>query len=273
MGNKFIVKEVKFHEDKLMAVMNKDINKIYVGVSYICKGIGLSKDQKDRQVKNVQSDIVLNRGCVKFDAGVIYPNNEAIALDINFLPLWLAKITITPKMQEEQPKITEKLIQYQLEAKDVLANEFIGKSKFYKNMSKELQAIFVLDEKTQEIENKINTLENKVQEVDKVKEDIIDIKENIPLFTVECKELQALVKKIGTKVLGGYRTPAYNNNSLRGKVYSDIQQQLRREFGVKRYEAIRRCQLNKAREIIESYRVPLVLDSKIVLENRQIGFN
>ena len=77
-----------------------------------------------------------------------------------------------------------------------------------------------------EQEEKIAQVENKV---DKLEEDM-------PLFQIDCKEIQALVRKKGIEALGGYRSMAYNDNSLRGKVYSDIQQQIRREFGVLRYE-------------------------------------
>lgn len=111
---------------------------------------------------------------------------------------------------------------------------------------------------------------NVSNEVKDIKSNIVDIQSNSPLFTVECKELQSLVKKIGTKSLGGYRSPAYSNHSLRGKVYSDIQHQLRREFGVERYEAIKRCQLDKARELIENYKTPLILNEEITLVNSQI---
>ena len=137
-------------------------------------------------------------------------------------------------------------------------------NKYFRNklpkLSKELQAIFVLDEKTQKIENKVNDLESNVK----------DIKENSPLYNIECKELQSLVRKIGTKVLGGYGTPAYKDNSLRGKTYADIQSQLKREFGVRRYEAIKRCQLNKAEEIISKYTVPTILADEIILKNNQV---
>lgn len=120
-------------------------------------------------------------------------------------------------------------------------------------MSKELQAIFVLDERTVKIESKVNDMEN-----------------NMPLFNVECKELQGLVRKIGIKVLGGYKSPAYNNKSLRTKIYKDIQGQLKREFGVDKYEAIKRIQLDKAREIVSNYTAPIVLEEQIILLNDQI---
>lgn len=108
-----------------------------------------------------------------------------------------------------------------------------------------------------EQEEKIAQVENKV---DKLEEDM-------PLFQIDCKEIQALVRKKGIEALGGYRSIAYNDNSLRGKVYSDIQQQIRREFGVVRYEAIKRSQLEMAKEIISNYKVPLVLENEIKLLN------
>ena len=110
-----------------------------------------------------------------------------------------------------------------------------------------------------EQEEKIAQVENKV---DKLEEDM-------PLFQIDCKEIQALVRKKGIEALGGYRSIAYNDNSLRGKVYSDIQQQIRREFGVLRYEAIKRSQLEMAKEIIINYKVPLVLENEIKLLNGQ----
>lgn len=61
-------------------------------------------------------------------------------------------------------------------------------------------------------------------------------------------------------------------SSSRGKVYSDIQKQLKREFGVGKYEAIKRSQLEKAKEIISLYKAPLVLEQEITISNDQIKF-
>lgn len=78
------------------------------------------------------------------------------------------------------------------------------------------------------------------EEVKELREDFTEYKETTPLFTVECKELQALVRRKGVEVLGGKGSQAYIDNSLRGKVYADIQHQLKREFQVTKYEAIKR---------------------------------
>lgn len=116
-------------------------------------------------------------------------------------------------------------------------------------------------------------LEMQEKKIEGVAKKVDDLEANMPLFNVECKELQNLVRRVGTKVLGGYKSPAYCNNSLRGKVYSDIQHQLRREFGIERYEAIKRSQLDTAKKIVESYKAPLVLVNEIDLINSQISFS
>ena len=112
----------------------------------------------------------------------------------------------------------------------------------------------------EEHEEKINRIDNKIDELEN----------NMPLFNIECKELQALVRKKGIEILGGKGSPAYKDNSVRGKVYADIQHQLKREFGVTRYEAIKRSQLELAKEIVESYKTPIVLVDAITTLNNQM---
>ena len=113
-----------------------------------------------------------------------------------------------------------------------------------------------------EHEEKLNKIDGKID----------DLENNMPLFNVECKELQSLVRKKGIEVLGGKGSKAYKDNSLRGKVYADIQHELKREFQVTRYEAIKRCQLVKAREIIADYKIPLMLKDEIIKVNNQLDF-
>lgn len=128
--NNLVVKTVDFMGDGLLAAKDSD-GVIWTGINSFCRGIGLSKNERDRQVKNVQSDEVLKRGCVKFDAGVFEPNNETFALQLDYVPLWLAKISITPNIKKTNPELMEKLVRYQLKAKDVLAEEFLPKQSLY----------------------------------------------------------------------------------------------------------------------------------------------
>lgn len=118
----------------------------------------------------------------------------------------------------------------------------------------------------------IEQLQLQNQAILEVNEKVENLENNLPLFNVECKELQAAVKKLGVELMGGKSTVAYKDNSLRGKVYSDIQKELKRQFQVTRYEAIKRCQLPMAYEILEKYKLPLVLKSEIEAINNQISF-
>ena len=119
------------------------------------------------------------------------------------------------------------------------------------------------------MELQFKALKEQKEKISQVENRVDKLEEDMPLFQIDCKEIQALVRKKGIEALGGYRSIAYNDNSLRGKVYSDIQQQIRREFGVLRYEAIKRSQLEMAKEIIINYKVPLVLENEIKLLNGQ----
>ena len=116
-------------------------------------------------------------------------------------------------------------------------------------------------------------LEEQNKELKQVKADVTDLKNNMPLFNIECKDLQQAVRAKGCEVLGGYGSKAYKSNSIRQKVYIDIQHQLKREFGVSRYEAIKRQYLATAHMIVENYEPPTYLVHEIYNANMQIPFD
>ena len=131
----------------------------------------------------------------------------------------------------------------------------------YQTLSPELQAIFVVDKKYSEVK----------EDVTNIKEDVQKLKDDMPLFNVECKELQTAVRKLGMKNMGGKDSPAYKDNSIRQRVYKDIQNELKRQFKVTRYEAIKRSQLPKAYQILENYKLPMVLKNSIHAINNQLA--
>ena len=108
------------------------------------------------------------------------------------------------------------------------------------------------------------------QAILEVNDKIAKLENDMPLFKAECDELVAIVKKIATSKLGGYKTQAYNDKSLRGKVYSDIQYQLRREFGVDKYAWIKHSQFDRAKDVVGAYALPIVLKEDIYQINSQI---
>ena len=60
-------------------------------------------------------------------------------------------------------------------------------------------------------------------------------------------------------------------NHSGGKVYNDIYRELKRQFGVSTYKAIKRSQCDTAVGIITEYQLPYVLVEQVQLQNGQLG--
>lgn len=108
--------------------------------------------------------------------------------------------------------------------------------------------------------------------VEEVRQDLEEFKLDIPLFSCDMDRITTAVKKMGVKCLGGKSASAYQDKSLRTKVYSDIYDQLKRQFGVSSYKSIKRNQCDVAVQIVESYQLPLVLQDEIEGCNGQLMF-
>ena len=50
---------------------------------------------------------------------------EIFCIKLDYLPIWLAKISITPTMKKDHPELADKLLEYQLKAKDILVAAFL----------------------------------------------------------------------------------------------------------------------------------------------------
>lgn len=132
-----VVKEVRFNDDVLMAAQDKESEKVYVAVKWVSEGIGLSLGQFQSQTRKIQEDLALSQGIANLQLPTKGGKQEVLCIELDFLPLWLAKISITPKMKKDNPFMVQKLVDYQLKAKDVLAEAFINKEE--RSVSNELQ--------------------------------------------------------------------------------------------------------------------------------------
>lgn len=113
----------------------------------------------------------------------------------------------------------------------------------------------------------IKEVDNKVDTVNK---DLQDFKMDLPILGIECDRITTAVRRKGVKCLGGKESEAYQDKSLRGRVYSDIYGQLKREFGISSYKAIKRSQTDTAVRTIDLYRLPLSLFEEIKDINAQM---
>lgn len=129
------------------------------------------------------------------------------------------------------------------------------------NLSKEMQAIVLLDTRTVKMEKRLDKLEF-----------------DIPLYGSEADELSNHVKRKGVSILGGKKSEAYNDSVLRSAVYRDIYDQIKREFGIysddgkpKSYKSLKRKYIYDAHELVDSYEAPLYLQEAINEANAQLS--
>lgn len=132
----------------------------------------------------------------------------------------------------------------------------------FQNMSPELRAVLVVDQRVTRVEKKADTLEDRFNKLEA----------DMPVFTIDAKNIQSAVKRKGVDVLGGKESNAYKDKSTRTSVYADIQCMLRRNFGVRRYEEIKHSQADVAIRLVEEYVPPLILQQKVDMENAQMRF-
>lgn len=142
-------------------------------------------------------------------------NQNVWCLKLDFVPLWLAKISITPTMEQETPELAAKLMEYQLKAKDVLAAAFVPTAGGCTKSSKELQAIFMLDNRTVQHEQRIAALEGSM---------VVDY--------VQQRTLTAQVNTVVVAAFGGSNSPAYHDKNVRGRTYSECNRDIQNWFRV-----------------------------------------
>lgn len=143
---------------------------------------------------------------------------------------------------------------------------FIQVEKKYKesaldNLSPELRAVIVVDKRITNVEKRIEHLEL-----------------DIPLYGSEADELCNHVKRKGVEMLGGKQTNSYKDSKVRSTVYTDIYNQIKREFGLydakgrfTSYKALKRRYIYEAHELIDAYVLPTYLAERVSDCNAQMN--
>lgn len=255
--NDLIVKNVNVLGDSIMAAKDEEGN-VWAGVNYFCNALGMTKGQRDKQVQKVQTDEALKRGASKLEAGVFDKNNETVVLKIEYVPLWLTKIKITEKTRKEHPELADKLLEYQLRAKDILADAFMPKHPRIPQSPLELLELHY--EAIKQVDGKVNEIRTEFEK----------FKQEIPIFGEECSNITDEVKVKVRECLGGKGAPAYQDKQLHRKLYRDIYTQTNRMFGVKKYKLIHRNQISEYINAVKDYTPPIGIQSEIDSANSQM---
>lgn len=256
--NEMIVKNVDLMGDTIMAAQDHE-GVIWVGVRWICNALDMTEGQMKRQIKNIKKDMVFGEGgSNQLPLPTGQGKQEVFCIRNDFIPLWLAKINITQKTRDERPEFSKKLLEYQLKAKEILAEAFLPKQEPPKTIAGQIQ---LLAQGNVELNKRVDELDNKLEKA------IADL----PILGIEETKISNAVKRKGVECLGGKESAAYNDRCLRQKLYSDLHRQLRREFGVSTYKAIKRSQTDTALSIIRNYNPPIVIFDQIEQANAQMN--
>lgn len=104
-------------------------------------------------------------------------------------------------------------------------------------MSKELQSIFLLDQRTMKHEERISALEETMT-VDSGKQQV----------------LQQTVNTVVVQALGGKESPAYNDHHVRSKAYAELHRDLKSWFKVPSYRDVPKKRFDEVVEYIQRWK-------------------
>jgi phage anti-repressor protein len=97
------------------------------------------------------------------------------------------------------------------------------------------------------------------EKVDALDEKLERFKLDLPILPIEADRITEAVHKRGVDILGGKGSHAYQDKSIRQRVYSGIYADLKTNFRVRSYKSIKRNQCDAALNIIARYNAPLYL--------------
>lgn len=116
-------------------------------------------------------------------------------------------------------------------------------------------------EAIKQVDSKVNSLEERFN----------DFEQSLPLLPEDAEDVSKEVKKRVVEVLGGKDSNAYHDRSLNQKVFIDAYRNLKGNFNVSSYKAIKRNRKDIAVQIAREYRPPLYLAEQIRDKNNQMS--
>lgn len=149
-----------FYGDNLIALQDNATGEIYTAINSVLRGIGFTERQTKHIHKKWNEDIIISKGVQNFvlpDKNGI--NQDTLCISNRKLPIALTKISITPKMKQNQLELVSKLELYQDKCADVLASVFIDhKLPSQPNLQPLIDSLSILTQIITTMQQDINTL-------------------------------------------------------------------------------------------------------------------
>lgn len=195
-------KVIKFYEDELLGIKDQE-GKLWLGVNKTCQNLGFNEADSKNQVTKINKDEVLSMNSLNFQTVQKEGNREvqrsALFISEKAVPLWLAKINVTDKMKIKYPKLSEKLIKYQLEVADVLHESFFETEEQKEKLFDELG-----------LKGEIKDLRVKIETMDKTMGTLIN---SATINSYQAKQINKHARERVSTILGGAHSSNYKKNS------------------------------------------------------------
>lgn len=237
------VKLIPFNGKDLLGVKTEDGN-VWLAIRKASIDIGLNENQSDNEVKKVKSNVLFENGWtnlpVKFDGQV----RNTLVLVEKFVPMWLAQIRLTPTMKRENPEAVSNLLEYQLNAADVLHKAFYDTEEQKEALHNDLG----LTGRIEGMQVQINAMEDLLGEQTEMLNKMV---ENMTLSTRQQQKLYKAAKDRINKLLDGAHGTKYKCYSK--SYFINMWNELKEKFGCSSYKDLNPMYYNEAFDFISEW--------------------
>lgn len=259
--DELVVKTVPFCGAGLLAVQDKETGKIYAGINSILRELGFDEKQIEYRRDKWTSDKAISKGTRKFSGTLIGAGTgkDVWCIDVKKLPLALAKLEITPKMEKDMPDLSEKLEKYQDECADILAEAFVEKKRplsAIEQIRLQNEALLEVNEKVDNVQERVDNLENTMN---------IDYAQQ--------KQLKDFANEVVVNALGGKESKAYHyryedGSKLSAQVFARFWRDFKDYFNINAYANLPRVRFDEALQYINRWQPPTNMQLEIWRINR-----
>lgn len=236
-------KEIPFYDDTLLGVKDEN-GEVWLAVKSTCIQLGFNERRAGAQQEKIHNDKILVKGTRNFGFLTKGGKQNTCCLNEKYVPLWLAKISITKKMEEEIPNVVEKLERYQLEAADVLHKAFYEteeqKVKLHNSLGLEGRFLKV-ETKLTEVTEELSTQTKKLDQV----------MDSMTINTIQQGRLLSHAKDRVRFLLGGTHSDDYKRESR--KYFSNLWINFKDTFVCASYKDLNPKHFGRALEFVDSW--------------------
>lgn len=236
-------KRIPFEGSELLGIKDES-GKLWLAIRNVCYDLGFSEGQTRRQTENIRKDIVLSKGV----ANLRYPSDggeqETLCIIEDYVTLWLAKISLTPKMRESNPDGVQRLIAYQMKAAKVLHKAFYGTEEQKETLHNDLG----LTGRIEGMQVQINAMEDLLGEQIEMLNKMV---ENMTLSTRQQQKLYKAAKDRINKLLDGAHGTKYKCYSK--SYFINMWNELKEKFGCSSYKDLNPMYYNEAFDFIAEW--------------------